>query len=124
MAIYRGFSTKNWLENKSFKLSDIEAIKSDLRNHIFTRLGERIMMPNFGTRIPDMAFEPNDETTIRIIRDDILKVIEYDPRVQLISIDIMPVPDNNAIIVIVEVLYVELDVQDVINIDVKSGSLT
>ncbi len=124
MALYKGFSTANWLNNKRLTITDIEAVKIDLRNHIFTRFGERVMQPGFGTRIPDLLFEQNDKETIDIIREDLLKVIEYDPRVRLISLDIMPLPDNNAILAIAEVLYVELNVQGELRIDVKAGTLT
>lgn len=123
MAVYKGFSTANWLQSKSFAVSDIEAIKTDLANHIFTRLGERVMMPSFGTRIPDMAFEPNDAETINIIREDLQKVIDYDPRVKLLTLNIFPIPDNNAVIAVINVLYVEFNVSDVLQIDVKSKSL-
>jgi phage baseplate assembly protein W len=119
---YKGFSTANWLKNKSLAISDIESVKVDLQNHIYTRLGERIMQPSFGTRIPEMAFEQNDEETSRIINEDITKVINYDPRVELISLDILPFVDNNAIVVLVELLYLELNVVDVLQIDVKLGS--
>ena len=124
MSIYKGFSTANWLENKSLIISDIETIKHDLQNHIFTRLGERVMQPGFGTRIPEMAFEPNDEATIKIIRDDILTVINYDPRVELVSLEVLPIPDNNTIIVLVTVLYIEFEVQGELRIDVKNRTLT
>ena len=124
MAIYKGFSTANWLENRSLVISDIETIKHDLQNHIFTRLGERVMQPGFGTRIPEMAFEPNDEATIKIIRDDVLTVINYDPRVELVSLEVLPIPDNNTIIVLVTVLYIEFDVQGELRIDVKNRTLT
>jgi phage baseplate assembly protein W len=119
---YKGFSTANWLKNKSLAISDIESVKVDLQNHIYTRLGERIMQPSFGTRIPEMAFEQNDEETSRIINEDITRVINYDPRVELISLDILPFVDNNAIVVLVELLYLELNVVDVLQIDVKLGS--
>ena len=124
MAIYKGFSTANWLDNKTLVISDIEAIKHDLQNHIFTRLGERVMQPGFGTRIPEMAFEPNDEATIKIIRDDVLTVINYDPRVELVSLEALPIPDNNTIIVLVTVLYIEFEVQGELRIDVKNRTLT
>ena len=123
MAIYKGFSTANWLETRSFQVADIEAIKHDLSNHIFTRLGERVMQPGFGTRIPDMAFEPNDEETIKMIKDDVIKVINYDPRVELKSVEVYPIPDNNTIIIMVTVYYVEFQVTGVLNIDVKSRKL-
>lgn len=124
MAIYKGFSTANWMANKSLVVSDIEAIKLDLQNHIFTRLGERVMQPGFGTRIPDQAFEPNDEETIKIIRDDITNVIAYDPRLTLLSLTMLPLPDNNAIIALAYVRYVEFNVDGELRIDVKNRSLS
>lgn len=124
MAIYKGFSTANWMKNKSLVVSDIEAIKIDVENHIFTRLGERIMQPGFGTRIPDQAFEPNDEETIKIIRDDVTSVIEYDPRLTLLSLTVFSLPDNNAIIALANVHYVEFNVDGELRIDVKNRSLS
>lgn len=124
MAIYKGFSTANWLANKSLVVSDIDAIKIDLQNHIFTRYGERVMQPGFGTRIPDMPFEPNDEITVKIITDEVKSVINYDPRVSLLNLEVFPIPDNNTIIINVTVLYIELNVQGVLRIDVKNRTLT
>ena len=122
-AKYRGFSTANWLANKKLAVSDIEAVKIDLANHIFTRLQERVVMPGFGTRIPDLPFEPNDEETAKIIQEDIMKVINYDPRVSLVSFVLMPIPDNNAIIAQVVLNYIEFNVQDTLRIDVKNRTL-
>lgn len=123
MALYKGFSTANWLANKSLVVTDIEAVKMDLQNHIFTRLGERVMQPGFGTRIPDIVFEQLDEETIKIVNDDILSVINYDPRVKLVDLSIAALPNNNAIIAVVTVLYVEFNFEGVIHIDVKSKTL-
>ena len=122
-AKYKGFSTANWLANKKLAVSDIEAVKIDLANHIFTRLQERVVMPGFGTRIPDLPFEPNDEETAKIIQEDIMKVINYDPRVSLVSFVLMPIPDNNAIIAQVVLNYIEFNVQDTLRIDVKNRTL-
>lgn len=122
MATYKGFSTANWLRTRNLIISDIEVVKEDLRNHIFTRFEERVYQPEFGTRIPDLAFDPNDQDTLNIIREDLLSVINFDPRVQLVSLDILPIPDNNTIIAIVELLFIEFDVLDELRIDVKTGN--
>jgi phage baseplate assembly protein W len=124
MALYKGFSTAQWLKTKSFQTTDVETIKEDLSNHIFTRIGSRIMLPGFGTSIPDTPFEPNDEETLALLIDDITSVIDFDPRVELVSITPYPLPDNNAIIIQVQVNYTELRVQGVLNIDVKSGKIS
>jgi len=120
MAIYKGFSTAKWLESKTFSITDIEVVKHDLLNHIFTRLGERVMQPGFGTRLADLPFEPNDTETCQIVKDDLMTVIKFDPRVELLSLDILPLPDNNTIIAAVNLLYVEFNVTEVLRIDVKA----
>jgi len=118
--IYKGFSTANWIKNKTFALNNIELVKQDLLNHIFTIKGERVMMPNFGTRIPTLAFEPNDERTRKIVEDDLTTVFDYDPRVKLIALNVLTLPDNNAIIAMADLLYLEFNVTDVLRIEVKT----
>lgn len=117
-AIYRGFSTANWPSTGSFSLTNLDLVKQDLLNHIFTSKGERVFMPNFGTRIPSLAFEPNDEKTQAIIREDLTAVFNYDPRVKLLSLNIQSFPNNNAIVAIANLLYIEFDVTGVLHIDI------
>ena len=69
------------------------------------------MMPTFGTRIPDITFEPIDTITLDIIRDDLEYVFSYDPRVETVSIDFDVNPDANSIQVRCILLYLELNVQ-------------
>lgn len=117
---YKGFSTAEWLKNKSFKVSNIELVKKDLLNHIFTIPGERVMMPAFGTRIPMLTFEQNDETTRSIIEADLKMVFDYDPRVKLLKLNVVTLPDNNAIVAFADLLYLEFNVTDTLKIEIKS----
>lgn len=122
-AIYKGFSTQKWLSSNGQTLltTNLEAVKNELLNHIFTAPGDRLSLPNWGTRIPSMAFEPNDEITRQIIYDDIKMCIDYDPRLRLIDMYLVSLPDNNAITVWVDVLYIEFNVEGTLNIDVPVG---
>jgi phage baseplate assembly protein W len=121
---YRGFSTQAHIDNrgKTFSTVDIETVKRDLLNHIYTIPGERVMQPDFGTRIPLMAFEPLDTTSIQIIKDDLTKVFNYDPRVRLIDIAVLPMPDNNAIVALVDLQYIELDVNETMKLSFPVGA--
>ena len=78
---YKGFSTLAGV--KSNQLYDLDLIKQDLINHFYTRKGERVMEPDFGSVIWDMLYEPMDETNKEIIVDDCKKIIISDPRVDL-----------------------------------------
>ena len=120
MAIYRGFSFSGWKKRNSFRLTDIDLVKRDLMNHIYTLKGEHRYMPGFGTRIPLLAFEQADEQTRSIVEEDLREVVAYDPRVQLIEMNVLVLPDNNAIIGLVDLLYLEFNVRDVLRIEVPA----
>lgn len=123
-ALYRGFSTAALISSrgKSFSTTDIETVKQDLLNHIYTIPGERVMFPDFGTRIPLLAFEPLDSTTIEIIKEDLTKVMTYDPRVRLVDIAILPLPDSNAIVALVDIEYLELGITETMKLEFAVGS--
>lgn len=121
--LYKGMTTHNYNDTKTFSLRDIELVKMDLLNHIYTRKGERVMMPTFGTRIPDLAFEPLDDVTLLILEEDLHHVINFDPRVELIDMQIVPLYDLNRVNATVTLLYVELNVSDTLDLNIDMGQL-
>jgi phage baseplate assembly protein W len=50
-------------------------IKSDLLILLLTYPGERVMLPEFGTPLQDLIFEPGDKTLISQARQMIIKSI-------------------------------------------------
>ena len=83
---YIGFSTVD-RDEPPFRLTEIDLIKRDLLNAFYTRRGERVMRPDFGTIIFDLLFDPFDEETKAEVIEDAINIISRDPRVQLVSID-------------------------------------
>lgn len=71
-----------------YSLTNIELVKRDLNNHFATPMGARVMLPNFGTRIFDYLFDPFDEITKNAIIEDAVRVVQSEPRVQLVSVDV------------------------------------
>lgn len=119
---YKGFSSRNASKpGGSFMLTNKELVEEDLLNHIFTEYFERPHMPSFGTRIPSLVFEPNDAQVRAIIDEDLRKVFNYDPRVQLQDLTVMSLPDNNAIVALANLLYLELNVVDNLKIEIYSN---
>jgi phage baseplate assembly protein W len=82
-ATYKGFSTVAGV--KSNQLYDMDIIKQDLINHFYTRKGERVMNPNFGSIIWDLLYDPLDESTKEDILEDCKRIVKTDPRVSLVS---------------------------------------
>lgn len=116
--LYRGFSSHEYHSRNTFSIRDVELVKLDLLNHIFTRRGERVMMPGFGTRIPDLAFEPMDSITLSILEEDLRTVFNFDPRVRLIELVITPTPDSNAVTAAAKLLYIELNMVDTLDLNI------
>lgn len=117
--LYRGFSTYEFDKAKTFSLTDIELVKMDLLNHIYTKKGERVMMPNFGTQIPEMVFEPLDEITLGIVEDELREVFYFDPRVEIITLIVQPFYDQNLIYVNARLFYIELVMTDDFELNIQ-----
>lgn len=79
--LFKGFSTVDKVR-APYTLTDAELVKRDLLNHFYTRQGERIMRPTFGSVIWDFLMEPQDPDTQEIIKEDIERIINSDPRVE------------------------------------------
>lgn len=117
--LYRGFSMFEFERTKTFKINDVELVKLDLLNHIFTRRGTRVMMPTFGTVIPELVFEPLDQSTVDLVEDEIRGVIDYDPRVELLDIKITVNEDQQSITVAATLMYIELNTIDNLELNIQ-----
>ena len=54
-----------------------------------TRVGERILQPDYGCDLDSIDYETMDETTVAEIKDTIKKaVLDFEPRISLEDIDI------------------------------------
>lgn len=116
---YVGFNTRNYEEKGGgFTSYNVECVEQDILNAIFTIRGERVMMPNYGTRIPLMTFEPGDQQTIDIIEQDLETVFKQEPRVRVVNLDILPAPERNALIAIAKLEYLEFNVTKDLYIEV------
>jgi len=63
---------------------DVEQIKADLLQLLLTNPGERVMLPEFGTPLRKLIFEPNDPILELEARNVIVKSIaRWEPRVEI-----------------------------------------
>ena len=79
MAEIIGYSTIDSISGAK-TLTDADLAKRDLLNHFYTRKGERLGQPEFGSILPDLVFEPLDDLVIDLVEDDVRDIIENDPR--------------------------------------------
>ncbi len=69
--------------------SGINQIKADLLILLMTNPGERVMLPEFGTPLKRLVFEPNDETLADQARQMIINSIKtWEPRITVENIEV------------------------------------
>jgi len=87
----------NPLNNDLIALKNETAISRSIKNIVFTLRGEKFFNQNFGSNISKVLFENIDEITSSIIADEIRQsIINYEPRVRLIDVEIFPDYDNGS----------------------------
>ena len=117
--IFKGFSTIDKIR-EPYSLFDQELIKRDLLNEFQTRRGERLMKPNFGSIIHDLLMEPEDTITDDEIRDDITRICDKDPRVEVKDILIFTADHTVRAEVILK--YVQTNNEDILFLEFISDT--
>lgn len=118
--LYRGFSTTN-PNIKNWKVYDIEIVKQDILNHFHIRQGEKLNDPTFGTIIWDLLYEPLTDAVKRLIAEDVARIVNYDPRIIVESINISTF--TNGIYVDCELTYKNYNVTETLNLKFDKDSL-
>lgn len=115
--LYKGYSSFEYQRTGSFSVKDIELVKLDITTHIYTRKGSRCCMPEHGTTIPDMPFEQLDDLLLEDLHNELKTVFDYDPRVELINLQVTPYYDIYTVMASATLRYVEFDIVDVLNLE-------
>jgi len=93
-----------------YSLTNLELIKRDLLNQFMTVPGERVMLPNFGSNIPLYVMDPLDEITQDNIRNDAINIINNEPRVRLV--DLQMYSQDQAINIVITLMFLPESIQD------------
>ena len=98
----------------TYDLIDIKnenAIARSIRNLVLTYPGERFFNQNLGSKVSRTLFENIDDVSATIIRDEIENtIVNYEPRVNLLSVDVSPNYDENEFNVTIRYKIVGIDV--------------
>ena len=78
-------------------LEDADAVKTAIKNIVFTNSNERFFNPEFGAGIPRTLFE-NITPATEMELQELVKVAirNYEPRVDLLDVVVVARPDQNA----------------------------
>jgi len=76
---YVGFSSVN-RDFDSNTLYDYELARTDLLNAFYVKKGEKLELPDYGTIIYDTLFEPFTSEISKAIEEDVIQIVDRDPR--------------------------------------------
>ena len=101
----------NPLSGDLIALKNENAIARAVRNIVLTTPGEKFFDPDFGSSISEILFENVDEITAVSIEDEIKSSLKnYEPRVELIDVNVDPNFDENQFDVIISYRIVGIDI--------------
>lgn len=95
--------SNNPITNDVVVLKNEEAIKQSVKNLILTKIGERPFNPYLGTDTTSYLFELSSAVSANSLIEEIEKVlIENEPRIRLVKIDVDIQEDGNNYEVVIE----------------------
>ena len=101
----------NPLNDDLIGLKNSSAIARSLRNIVFTQPGEKFFQPDFGSKVSESLFEIVDNASAISIRDEIRSsIINYEPRVKLLDVIVIPNVDDNEMNVTVKYKIIGIDI--------------
>lgn len=90
---------------------DEEAVKNAVANAFLTSPGDKILNPDYGVDLRRFVFEPIDDFTTEILRDDIqTKLPEMEPRITVLNVDVVGNEDANEYDITLQINVPSLDI--------------
>jgi phage baseplate assembly protein W len=105
----------NPLNGDLIALKNENAIARSIRNIVFTLPGEKFFNEDFGSRISRSLFENIDDISASVITDEIRQsILNYEPRVRLISVNSYPDYENGSfdVTIVYEIIGADVPAQE------------
>ena len=101
----------NPLSGDLIALKNENAIARAVRNIVLTTPGEKLFDPDFGSSVGEILFENVDDITAVSIKDEIRSSLtNYEPRVELIDVEVEPNFDENQFDVLITYRIIGVDI--------------
>ena len=101
----------NPLSGDLIALNNENAIARAVRNIVLTSPGEKFFDPDFGSSVSEILFENVDDITAVSIEDEIKSCLDnYEPRVELINVNVDANFDENQFDVLITYRIVGVDI--------------
>tara|TARA_R100000742_G_C4277746_1_gene99892 strand:- start:1804 stop:2223 length:420 start_codon:yes stop_codon:yes gene_type:complete len=94
---------KNPVTKDLIVLKNAAAIKQAMKNLVLTSPGEKLFQSEVGSKVYQLLFEPLDAFTVDTLQDEITNTLRnFEPRVEVISVEITALDDYHELRVDVE----------------------
>lgn len=101
-------------------VEDEKSINQSIKNILFTRQGEVVFDPDFGSRLNYLLFEKMDVVTEWLLKEEIKFAIDnFEPRISINSITIEPDYSRYAYSVDIDYIILKLDTLGTANISLQ-----
>ena len=97
--VYQGYSSPIQKRQLGFftPFTGIDTIRASIVHILGTRIGERVHLYDFGSRMAELVFEPNDSIFVAMARSYVDEALaRWEPRISVVSTDVVLDPTNNA----------------------------
>lgn len=99
---------------KKFTLVDEQLVIQDFINAFNIRKGTKVGKPGYGTTLWDYVFEPNTGDVISAVQDEVRRVANTDPRIQIATISVYP--KENGILIELEMAVIPFNQAQLISV--------
>tara|TARA_B100001250_G_scaffold396950_1_gene403512 strand:+ start:290 stop:691 length:402 start_codon:yes stop_codon:yes gene_type:complete len=101
---------QNPLNNDLIALRNENAIARSIRNIILTSPGEKFFNEDFGSNVSKLLFDNLDPLTALEIKEQItFSIVNYEPRADLLQVDVVPDYDDGEFDVVITYKIVGVD---------------
>ncbi len=116
--LFKGFSSFEFgLSKKSMLLSDIEILKRDILNGLFTVKGSVPKNRTLGTSIPKLLMKQMTSELVSGVQQEVLDVLNNEPRISLTTLLVEPNQSTKTITVTITFTVIDIpQVQEIITL--------
>lgn len=116
--LFKGFSSFEFgLSKKSMLLSDIEILKRDILNGLFTVKGSVPKNRTLGTSIPKLLMKQMTSELVSGVQQEVLDVLNNEPRISLTTLLVEPNQPTKTITVTITFTVIDIpQVQEIITL--------
>lgn len=100
--------------------TDRDLIKDSLRQILGTHIGERVMVPEFGSRIPELVFEPDDNILVDLAKLYIQQSIgRWEPRIVITNVGAVVDNDHSTLNLVISYYITKINTNDSLQYQVQ-----